>query len=86
MILDGVCYPFIHFCWVILYVWFSPSVSSLSVCLSLASTLVRVPSPLDVYRGFCVFPSCSAVNNTFFTIHHLFEPLDLLSGEGVLTH
>ena len=54
MILDGICYPVIHFGRVILYAWSSPFV----VSLFLASTLLylRVLSSPDVYRRLCVSP------------------------------
>ena len=42
MILDGVCYPVIHFYRVILYVWRSPFVVSLS--LTSTSVYLRVRS------------------------------------------
>ena len=51
MILDRVCYPVILFGRVVLYLWRSPPVLSQSVCLSLASTLVRVLSLPDVMYG-----------------------------------
>ena len=46
MVLDGVCYPVIHFCRVILYVWCNPLfVVSLSLACNLGGTYVRCVAP-----------------------------------------
>ena len=69
MILDGVCYPVVQFCRVILYVWRSPFVVSLS--LTGTSIDYRVLSVADVYLGWyfrrLCLPRCYAINDTFFT-------------------
>ena len=56
MVLDGVYYPVIHFCRVILQVWRSPFVVSLSLTYTLGGTYV-----------LCVtyIPRCYATKNTF---------------------
>ena len=64
MILDGICYPVIHFGRVILYVWSSPPV----VSIFLANTLlyVRVFSSQGIYRRTCVSPDAPLTNSTSF--------------------
>ena len=93
MILDGVCHPVIHFYRVILYVWRSPFVVSLS--LTSTSVYLRVVrSVSDVYLGWYFYLSfvylhTVSLDATLLIIrssYHLLRLSALPSDEGVLTY
>ena len=79
MILDGIYYPFIHFGRVILYVWSSPPVASLSPTCTLGGTYVLHVSPdatLSIISpkynlSKTLSPSLwrGCINNTFSRFH-----------------
>ena len=75
MILDGVCYPVLHFCRVILYVWISPFVVSIFSDLYLTSSTFVLRHRL----ASLVSPRCYAINDTFYTLS--LKTLDIPSGE-----
>ena len=64
LILDGVCYPVIHFCRVILYVWSSPPV----VCVSDEYLVIsRRTFVFGRLKTFSVSsPDAPLLSNTFF--------------------
>ena len=86
MILDGVCYPVSHFCRVILYVWGSPPIASMSLACTLGGTSVLCVSPSATLLTICssrlsALPSGEGVltcpsfsRSSFFDMHASRQP------------
>ena len=83
MVLDGVCYPVVYLCWVILSRLVEPSCSQYFRVL-FDEYLVPVRWSTGVYRCLCL--PFNGTLSMIRSINHFFKTLDLPSGKGALIH